>query len=282
MSEQANFDICLATLRDTDRDRYLACLLSPEDRRGPLAAIYAFAAELARIRDLVHEPLPGEVRLQYWRDLLEGQAHGSSEANPLAAALLTTIERYRLPRATFVAMTEARIFDLYDDPMPSRTDLEGYCGETASALIQLAALVLDPAAAPAAAELAGHAGCAQAVTGLLQLLPLHRSRGQCYIPADILASVGSSPQEFLTGDGGPNAGHALAAMIALARDHLAAFERGAGALPESLRPAFLPLALTRANLDRIERAGVSVLRQSPRLPHWRRHWLLFRRATRGW
>ena len=39
---------------------------------------------------------------------------------------------------------EARIFDLYDDPMPGRAELEGYCGETASALIQLAALVLDP------------------------------------------------------------------------------------------------------------------------------------------
>ena len=45
---------------------------------------------------------------------------------------------------------EARIFDLYDDPMPGRAELEGYCGETASALIQLAALILDAGAAPAA------------------------------------------------------------------------------------------------------------------------------------
>ena len=41
-------------------------------------------------------------------------------------------------------------------------------------------------------------------------------------------------------------------MLALAREHLAAFESGAGRLPASLRPAFLPVALTRAYLDRIE------------------------------
>ena len=31
-------------------------------------------------------------------------------------------------------------------------------------------------------------------------------------------------------------------MIALAREHLSALEHGASALPETLRPAFLPLA----------------------------------------
>ncbi len=41
-------------------------------------------------------------------------------------------------------MIDARIFDLYDDPMETRTSLEGYAGETASALIQLASLVLSP------------------------------------------------------------------------------------------------------------------------------------------
>ena len=65
-------------------------------------------------------------------------------------------------------------------------DLEGYCGETASALIQLAGLVLDTPAAMRASELAGHAGCAQAIAGLLRMLPIHRRRGQCYIPGDLL------------------------------------------------------------------------------------------------
>lgn len=196
---RSNEEICLATLRDTDRDRYLACLLSPEDKRRPLTALYGFHAELARIRDLVHEPLPGEVRLQYWRDLLEGQSHGSTEANPLASELLQAIEAHRLPRATLVNMIDARIFDLYDDPMENRNVLEGYAGETASALIQLAGLVLSPSDAVRSTDAAGHAGVAQAIAGCLLLMPLHRHRGQLYLPLEILSAVGLDRDSFLAG-----------------------------------------------------------------------------------
>ncbi|MBO9628702.1 MAG: phytoene/squalene synthase family protein, partial [Shinella sp.] len=162
-----NYAHCLAVLRDTDRDRYLACLLAPAEKRGPLAALYAFNAEIARVRDLVREALPGEIRLQWWRDLLEGEADGDAMANPLAAGLMTCVKEYRLPVAVLTDMIEARIFDVYNDPMESRATLEGYAGETASALIQLASLILDPENAPKSAEAAGHAGVAQTVAGAL-------------------------------------------------------------------------------------------------------------------
>jgi phytoene synthase len=69
-------------------------------------------------------------------------------------------------------------------------------------------------------------------------------------------------------------------MIALARDHLSAFEQGAPALPASLRPAFLPLALTRAYLGRLEKT--EQLGGTARLSTLRTHWLLLRHASRGW
>ena len=270
--------IVMDAVRAADQDRYVSALYAPADRRDALFSLYAFNAEIAGVRDRIHEPLPGEVRLQWWRDVIA--AEGEVTGNPLADALKATISAHRLPKPAFDNMLEARIFDLYDDPMPSRTDLEGYCGETAAALIQLAAMVLDPVEAPRFAELAGRAGCAQAMNGLLLLLPLHRRCGQCFVPTDILAAAGSSPEEFVKGDGGPGAQRAVAAMIALAREHLAAFEQGAQALPASLRPAFLPLALTRAYLDRMERH--SPLDGVVRLSALRRHWLLLRRASKGW
>ena len=84
-AETGNRILDMSGLRDSDRDRYLASLLTPAAQRGAVAALYAFNAEIARIRDVVREPLPGEVRLQYWRDLLQGAAHGATEANPIAA-----------------------------------------------------------------------------------------------------------------------------------------------------------------------------------------------------
>ena len=268
-------------VRANDRDRYLATLYAPEEKRGALFSLYAFNAEIAGIRDRIREALPGEVRLQWWRDAIASTSEGAGAGHPLAESLLHTIRTHRLPKTAFENYLDARIFDLYDDPMPSRTDLEGYCGETASALIQLSAMILDTEAAPDHAELAGRAGCAQAITGLLRLLPLHRARRQCFIPRDILSAVGTTPEEFLA-DGGVGAAEAISAMVALAREHLTAFERGAAALPQTLRPAFLPLAPTRAYLKQLEKQGDGALRMTPDISALRRHWLYLRRAARGW
>jgi phytoene synthase len=276
-----NASLVMDTVRAIDHDRYLCALYAPLEKRDPLFALYAFNAEIASVRDRIHEPLPGEMRLQWWRDIISADDVQAGAGHPAAMALKAAISAHKLPKAAFENMLEARVFDLYDDPMPSRNDLEGYCGETASALIQLACLVLDADAAPAFAELAGRAGCAQAITGLMLLLPRHRARGQCSVPVDILAAVGSSPQGFLNDGDEPASRRAVEAMIALAREHLSAFEKSADTLPVSLRPAFLPLALTSAYLAKMER-GASPLGGTVRIPAWRRHWLLFRCATRGW
>jgi phytoene synthase len=263
-----NQDICLAMLRDSDRDRYLACLLSPPDKRGALAALYAFNAELARIRDLVHEPLPGEVRMQYWRDLLEGNAHGATEANPVASALLSAIEAHRLPRQTLVDMIDARIFDLYDDPMETRVSLEGYAGETASALIQLASLVLAPEAATASAEAAGHAGVAQAIAGLLLLMPLHRHRGQLYLPLEILSATGLDRDAFLAGEDKPRISAAIEAFAGLGRDHLAKARRVA--IPQSVFPAFLPVTMAEPVLSNAQKVGAGLFDRQIQRSQFRR------------
>ena len=132
-------------VRAADRDRYLAALYAPEDKRAALLALYAFNAEIAGIRDRISEPLPGEIRLQWWRDVIAAKDASAGAGHPVAEALLAAIERRSLPREAFQNYLDARIFDLYDDPMPTRDDLEGYCGETAAALIQLSSIVLDPA-----------------------------------------------------------------------------------------------------------------------------------------
>jgi phytoene synthase len=275
-----NAEIVMQAVRAADRDRYLSALYAPADKRDALFSLYAFNAEIAGIRDRIHEALPGEIRLQWWRDVIA--AGNPATGHPLADALVETIVKHALPLVAFENYLDARIFDLYDDPMPSRTDLEGYCGETAGAIIQLSSMILDPRAAPECAQQAGRAGCAQAIARLLLMLPIHRARGQCFVPRDVLAAAGSSPEEFVAGDGGPGAPQAVAAMIELANEHLNAFEQEASELSQALRPAFLPLALTGAYLKRLSRPGFDPLRQIAELSAWRRQWLLLRRAWRGW
>ena len=270
MAPTENLDVCLATLRDTDRDRYLACLLSPADRRNALAALYAFNAEIARIRDSVREALPGEVRMQWWRDLLEGSPHGDSQSHPVASALLETIERYRLPRSVLSNMIEARIFDLYDDLFEDRNALEGYAGETASALIQLASLVLSPEEAAASAEAAGHAGVAQAMAGML--LPLHRRRGQVYIPADMLSAAGLDRETFLEGTDRQRIGIAIELFAAHALDHIEKARRAR--ISGNVFAAYLPVAISGPVITAARKAGAGVFEGEVQLSQPRRQWLL--------
>ncbi|MCM2294281.1 phytoene/squalene synthase family protein [Allorhizobium sp. BGMRC 0089] len=266
---------CLALLRETDRDRYLACLLSPVDRQGALAGLYAFSAELARVRDLVREPLPGEIRLQYWRDLLSGAAHGETSGNPLAVALLDSVSTYRLPVEALLAMIDARVGDLYDDPIGPRAALEGYAGETASALIQLASLILDADQARESSDCAGHAGVAQSIAGLLLLLPQHRARGQLYIPDEILTATGLDRDSFLAGEDRIRLAAALEAFAGLGLDHLQK-ARLAWKGQNVLLPAYLPVALAGPVLSKARRHPLAFLDGQAQRPQWRRQLTLFK------
>src|SRR5262245_33397601 len=108
------FDHCQALVRQADRDRFLASLFAPADRRPDLFAIYAFNVEIAGVREVAREPLPGEMRLQWWRDVLDGSRPGEARDHPVAAALGEATARRGLPVDTLLDLIEARTFDLYD------------------------------------------------------------------------------------------------------------------------------------------------------------------------
>lgn len=282
-------DPCFAIVEEGDRDRALSLAFAPRELRADLAALYAFNVEITRVRDLISQPLPGEIRLQWWRDVinqpganLKGEAQpdevapgGGEAGHPVASRLLDVIARHKLPVAAFDRMLEARIFDLYDDPMPSRENFEAYAGETASTLIMLAATILSPRDADEVADAAGHAGVAQTVAGVLRLLPIHRARRQIFVPADILEAAGCSPEVLIAGKGDA-AGRAMAAMIAFGRDHAEKARRHVAGVAKPVRPAFLPALLATPYLDRIERSGAEVPRHPPDLSAPRKAFLYWR------
>src|ERR1700722_8038738 len=121
---QDPFAYCAELVRQADRDRFLAALFAPAEHRDALNALYAFNIEIARVREVAREALPGEIRLQWWCEVLDGERREEASANPVAAALLPTIERYRLAVAKLQDLIEARRFDLYDEPMAAMADLE--------------------------------------------------------------------------------------------------------------------------------------------------------------
>src|SRR6187455_473750 len=99
---------CEDRVRAADKDRFLATLFAPAEARGALFALYAFNLEIAGVRDRVREPMAGEIRLQWWRDVLDGERSGEAAANPIAAALSYTIAHCALPAEPLRDLTEAR------------------------------------------------------------------------------------------------------------------------------------------------------------------------------
>ena len=137
-----SFDHCEALVRAGDKDRFLATLFAPQKYRRALFALYAFNLEVARTRELAREPMPGEIRLQWWRDVLGGAGRGEVDAHPVAAALRDVVGALPAAAADAVDLIDARAFDLYDEPMASLSYLERYAAQTSSALIELAARIL--------------------------------------------------------------------------------------------------------------------------------------------
>jgi len=140
---QQAFAHCEALVRAADRDRFLATLFAPRERRGALFALYAFNVEIARVREVVRDPVAGEIRLQWWSDVLAGDGRGEIEAHPVASALRASVARYGLPPERLQTTISARRFDLYDEPMATLADLEAYADGASSSLIALAAQILN-------------------------------------------------------------------------------------------------------------------------------------------
>jgi phytoene synthase len=270
---------CEALVRAADKDRFLATLFAPADRRGALHALYAFNIEIARVRELVREPLAGEIRLQWWSDALAGHGAGDVGSNPVAAALLATMERYGLPTELPGRMIAARRFDLYDEPMQTLAELEDYGAGTSSALIELAAGVLGQGNDGVIGKLAHHAGFAYAITALLNAFPKHAARGQLYVPVDVLNRHGVARQDIAAGQQGSGLRAAFAELRSVARGHLAEAARWIGSASAATWPAFLPTALVKPLLDRMGAEDADPF-MPIEIPQWRRQWRLWRAARR--
>lgn len=268
---------CAAIVRDGDRDRYLADLFAPETARRHLLALHAFDVEVATVRDKVSDPTLGEIRLEWWRQALRGE-HGG---HPVAATLAETIARLRLPIESFDNLLQARIFDLYDDPMPSLTDLEGYAGDTTSAMFQIGAMILADGADPGTADGAGFGGVAATVTRVLRALPADIGAGRCFLPADRLAAAGVSPAGLRQDEARPAIAQVAGELRRLAATRLAEAKQALAGCERGLLPAFLPLAIVEPTLDRMARPDFSPLRDVVEFSPLRRQWLLWRAARRG-
>ncbi|MEO1159225.1 MAG: squalene/phytoene synthase family protein, partial [Pseudomonadota bacterium] len=174
------------------------------------------------------------------------------------------------PRHSFQAMLDARRFDLFDDPVPDLNTLEGYLGETSSAVLQMSALIMAGDDGLECAEVSGLAGVAMGLTGLMRSLPIHRARGQCMIPADMLAKHDLTQAHVLSGRGGAGLELVLLQLCRHANKRLEEAREKWHLVPDAAVKAYLPVALVPSYLKKLERARASLTSKVVTSPQWMR------------
>ena len=265
---------CADQLRQFDRDRYTICATTGGTARRALFALFAFNLEIAKIREIVSEPMLGQIRLQWWREAIEGIYAGTPRQHAVVTALADAVGRCNPSRARFDRLIDARAFDLEDRQPGTIEDLIAYADATSG---ELTGLVLEMlGAAEHAAQGKGRdAGIAWALNGLLRAIPFHAAQRRCYLPMALTEAHRLSLNRLFAGDGGKYLVDAVSEIANLAERHLEQARQDRNAVEIQARPAFAGLAVIAADLKGLKKAGYDVFAAKPLGP-FRRRWLLSR------
>jgi phytoene synthase len=244
---------CAEQVRSFDHDRFLTAIFAPAAVREHLFALYAFNIELAKVREVVTEPLIGQMRLQWWRDTLDRLYAGETVAHEVARPLGTAIAAGGIARSAFDPMIDAREFDLEKSPPADLDALLAYAEGTGAPVLAIALQLAGAGAGTG--EIARLAGRGWALAGLLRAVPFHARRHRLYLPADRLAKAGVRISRLFDLKPEPAFRGVVRCVGGQAKADLAAARKLVRSLPKSGRSPALLIELGRMYLRDLERAG---------------------------
>lgn len=152
-------------VRRHDPDRFFTALFAPPEHRDTLFTLYAFNHELARASEVAREPIGALIRLQWWREVLDGARRRHEVAGPLGDAL----ESGRLLATDMISMVDAREAEV--DGIPDLAAFIDYVEGTAGGVMVAAARALGMSDAGSVRR----AGAAYGISGILRRPPMPRS-----------------------------------------------------------------------------------------------------------
>ena len=223
-------------VRRVDPDRFLTALFAPLARREALFTLYAFNHELARAREVVREPFAALIRLQWWREVIQGAHRAHDVAGPVSDAL----KAGWLASADLEAMIAAR--EMEAEGFDTRADFETYVMGAAGGVMVAAGRALGMVAP----ESLRPWGAAYGVAGILRSVPAHARQGRCLLPLDMVREAGSSEGAVIAEPGSPTLGGIKDRL----RGSAQAWLTEPVTVPRTAIAAALPAVLARRDLRR--------------------------------
>ena len=233
-----------SALRRHDPDRFLTLLFAPVVARERLVLLYAFNHELARAREATSQSLLALMRLQWWREVVEGEDKPGELATPLQAL----IAEGALDRAALLAMIEAREAEI-DGAFETRALWQDWLLTGAGSLAVAAGRALGVTKGPMLEGLRLR-GAAYGVAGLLRARFALGAQGHAPWPADLLAEAGLNQEAAAADPTAPALRPLLETLRGQGRAWLAEARR-LPPLPRTAVAAALPAVLAARDLRRL-------------------------------
>jgi len=245
---------CGEIARGQDPDRYLCALFADPIEREALFAVLAFNHEVAKIQDVVSETMLGHIRLQWWREAIDGILDGNPRQHEVVQPLAEAFRRFDLDRRPFDAILDAREADLEDAPFAILDDMVAYGEATAGGLCRIALKILgNDTEQSRAVGLA--ATTAWALTGLLRSVPFHARVKRLMLPRDLLDRHGATIGDYNELRDTPALRAVVREISLAARDSLKDAQIVSRGEFRQFAPVLLQARLARLYLDRLEKTG---------------------------
>ena len=187
---------CASEVKAYDPDRYLTALFAPKGYREAIFSLYAFNSDIARTRELVSEPILGQIRLKWWDETISSIYEGETINHPVVMELAKAIKKFELVSKPFYDLIKARSFDLNDSPLENIDELEAYALNTSGVLSRLAMNVLGYSKG-APIKAANLIGTAWALIGLMRSVGFHAQNKRVYIPESLIMNYNLSKTNLL-------------------------------------------------------------------------------------
>ncbi|WP_085902741.1 phytoene/squalene synthase family protein [Kiloniella majae] len=246
MSNDTGLSYCGEDIKKNDYDRYLTCLFAKDFARENLFALYAFNQEIAKTAEVVSEPLTGMIRLQWWREAIEGIYEGNPRKHLVVEALAKAVKDHGLKREKLDEFINTREFDLEDTVPLSLESLENYVEKTSSALLSLATDItlkksdLDKGVNEALEQACQSMGLAWGLLGIIRATPFYAAKKRIFLPQDLIGQYELNTSTLFELKSLPELRAITKILTEQIKIHLSKARRLSGEIP---KPAKSPLLL---------------------------------------
>lgn len=251
MSNDNHIDYCRNMVREDDRERYECALFAPADVQPKLWALFAFNQEIAKTRENVSEAALGEIRLQWWRDVIDELRDGKAREHPVVGAMAATLVDESV-LDLLAHLIDAREQDLYDEGPADQKALEAYARAVGGTLSEVVLILsADGKIDEGLRDLARDTGAAWAMLGLVRAIPFHWASNRNYVPGDkgkaSLATTDADKMYEL-------AASSIDQMITFSQTHLEQARKRRHYVHTGMRHVFLGNALLSLHLKALKAA----------------------------